>query len=146
MERSKQVVFLEGGEVWIEKVPWSVILEEMVAEHKYELRKVRYFFVSREKLLDINRQFLRHDYNTDVITFDYSKNNKVATEIFISLDDVRYNADKLGLEYKQECLRVMLHGVLHVLGFNDQEESERMLMRSEEDRWLKRMSQYGNEL
>jgi rRNA maturation RNase YbeY len=146
MERSKQVVFLEGGEVWMEKVPWSVILDEMVTEHKYELRKVRYFFVSREKLLDINRQFLRHDYNTDVITFDYSKNNKVATEIFISLDDVRYNADKLGLEYKQECLRVMLHGVLHVLGFNDQVESERWQMRLEEDIWLNRISQYGNEL
>ena len=146
MERSKQVVFLEGGEVWMEKVPWSVFLDEMVTEHKYELRKVRYFFVSREKLLDINRQFLRHDYNTDVITFDYSKNNKVSTEIFISLDDVRYNADKLGLEYKQECLRVMLHGVLHVLGFNDQEESERWQMRLEEDIWLNRISQYGNEL
>ncbi len=146
MERSTQLVSIIDGEEWMDNLPLSTVIDEMVREYKCVLKKVRYFFVSREKLLNMNKQFLNHDYNTDVITFDYSKNGIVLTEIYISLEDVRENAEKLGKGLRNECLRVMFHGVLHVLGFNDQEESERMLMRSEEDRWLNRMSQYGNYL
>ena len=89
-----------------------------------------YIFCDDTYLLDINLQYLNHDTLTDIITFDYSDENTISGDIFISIQRVRDNAKKFNVDFEEELLRVMSHGVLHLLGFNDKTESDKDLMRN----------------
>ena len=94
--------------------------------------KIVYSFVSDEELLAINRSHLDHDYYTDIITFDYSSKKKLEGEIYISVDRVREN----GIDFNLELIRVMCHGVLHMLGFKDKTKEEVLVMREKENEWI----------
>lgn len=95
-----------------------------------------YQFCSDETILKTNREFLDHDYYTDIITFDYSIGNRVGADIFISLDTVRSNAIELGVPFDDELLRVIVHGVLHLCGIKDKTPEERAAMESAENKAL----------
>jgi len=98
-----------------------------------------YIFCSDEYLLRINQDFLKHDYYTDIITFPLSETDeKVEAEIYISIDRVRDNATKLKTPFDQELLRVMFHGVLHLIGHKDKSAAQKQEMRKQEDKWLKK--------
>jgi rRNA maturation RNase YbeY len=98
---------------------------------------INYIFVDDEEILRVNRQFLQHDYYTDIITFDNSSSSKfISGDLFISLDTVRTNAEGLGVSYDQELRRVVIHGVLHLCGLNDKGPGERELMEAAENRAL----------
>ena len=98
---------------------------------------INYIFVDDEEILRVNRQFLQHDYYTDIITFDNSSSSKfISGDLFISLDTVRTNAEGLGLPYEQELHRVVIHGILHLCGLNDKGPGERELMEAAENRAL----------
>jgi rRNA maturation RNase YbeY len=97
---------------------------------------ISYIFCSDDQLLDINKEFLNHDYYTDVITFDYSETENVSGDIFISIDRIRDNAKILELSYLDELHRVIIHGVLHLLGFKDKTKEESKNMRRLEDECL----------
>lgn len=88
--------------------------------------EISYIFCSEEKILSINNQYLSHDYYTDIITFDYTEDNTIAGDIFISLDTVKSNSDKFGTDYKEELHRIIIHGILHLCGINDKEDRETM--------------------
>ena len=92
-----------------------------------------YVFCDDEYILDTNRQFLGHDYYTDIITFDYTNSRHIAGDMVISLDTVRSNAEMLGGEYEIELMRVMIHGVLHLCGINDKGPGEREIMEKHEN-------------
>ena len=92
-----------------------------------------YMFCDDEEILRVNREFLQHDYFTDIITFDYCTGSLLRGDIFVSLDTVRTNADALGLPYERELLRVIIHGVLHLCGINDKGPGEREIMERAED-------------
>ena len=111
-------------------------LEAMAVSHKRIVGKLNYLFCDDKEILRVNREFLDHDYFTDIITFDYSFKNKVSGDIFISLDTVRSNADDLKVPYEEELLRVIVHGLLHLCGINDKGEGEREIMERCEDRAL----------
>lgn len=96
-----------------------------------------YCFCNDEKILAANREFLNHDYYTDIITFDYCKNNRISGDMLISTDTVRTNAEKFGQQYEEELLRVIIHGILHLCGINDKGEGERERMEECENRALK---------
>lgn len=95
--------------------------------------EIAYIFCSDEKILEVNRQFLQHDYFTDIITFDYTEGKRISGDIFISLDTVRSNAEQYGTDYDTELHRVIIHGILHLVGINDKGPGEREIMEAAED-------------
>lgn len=99
--------------------------------------RIDYILTGDEELLQINKEFLRHNYYTDVIAFDYSVSNTVNGEIYISRDTVKRNAQNYEVSYRSEILRVIIHGTLHLCGMTDEDDKSRREMRSEEDFWLK---------
>jgi len=111
---------------------------EAVAEgYGRRVGNVAYIFVDDEEILRVNRQFLQHDYYTDIITFDDSSDTRINGDLFISLDTVRSNAKGLGVSYQQELLRVIIHGILHLCGINDKGPGEREIMEAAEERALR---------
>ena len=112
-------------------------LGELAASHGRRIGNVNYLFCDDEEILRVNREFLRHDYFTDIITFDYSRHDRIGGDIFISLDTVRSNAEELGVSYDSELLRVIAHGVLHLCGIDDKGPGEREIMEKNEDEALR---------
>lgn len=98
-----------------------------------KIGEISYVFASDEYLLRLNRRYLNHDYYTDILTFDYSEGDVISGDIFISVDRVRENAGLFNVEVEKEFLRVMVHGLLHLFGYSDAEEGEKMIMRAKED-------------
>jgi len=111
----------------------TLALLEQKALLEKRIGKITFYFVSDEELLEINRAHLNHDYYTDIITFDYSTQRKLEGEIYVSIERVKEN----GKDFSEELIRVMSHGVLHMLGYNDKSEEESMTMRSKEEEWIK---------
>ncbi|MBO7436988.1 MAG: rRNA maturation RNase YbeY [Bacteroidaceae bacterium] len=105
----------------------------------YEGRKVgdlNYIFCNDDRILEVNKEFLGHDYYTDIITFDYSEPGRVSGDMFISLDTVLSNSSKFHTSYEQELMRVIIHGVLHLCGINDKGPGERAVMEAAEEKAL----------
>jgi len=98
----------------------------------YKLGNLVYAFFNDEDLKDLNVRFLRHDYYTDVISFDESSDQVVSGNIAISVDRVKENATQIGVDFEEELHRVMIHGVLHFIGFNDKTSSEKKEIREQE--------------
>ena len=108
-------------------------LRRVAAQHDRRLGEINYIFCNDEEILATNRQYLQHDYYTDIITFDYSAGTVLAGDLYISLDTVRTNAEMLGQNYDDELHRVLVHGVLHLVGINDKGPGEREIMEAAED-------------
>lgn len=112
-------------------------LEEWIARvaeaHGRRALSLNYIFCDDEKILEVNRQFLNHDYYTDIITFDNCMGVMLRGDMFISLDTVRSNAESIGADYETELKRVIVHGVLHLCGINDKGPGEREIMERHED-------------
>ena len=94
-------------------------IRAVAADYGFSVGDIHYIFCSDEKELEVNRTFLQHDYYTDVITFDYSTEDVINGDIFISLDTVRSNAEEVGADFKEELMRIIIHGVLHLTGQAD---------------------------
>lgn len=104
------------------------------------LDSINFIFCTDKALLEINRQYLKHDFYTDIITFDLSDGNSIQAEVYISIDRVRDNAKQMDVSFKQELHRVVFHGALHLCGYGDKTKSEKEKMREMEDLYL---SKYG---
>ena len=109
----------------------------MVAESEVKrLGDINIIFCSDNYILDVNMKYLQHDYFTDIITFDYCEGNVLNGDLFISIDSVRENARFYGTEFEDELNRVIVHGVLHLIGYDDHTEADQKTMRSKEDYYL----------
>ena len=111
-------------------------LERVTRSHGKSAGRLTYIFCDDDYILATNRQFLGHDYFTDIITFDYSTRRRVSGDMVISLDTVRTNAESVGESYRRELLRVVVHGVLHLCGINDKGPGEREIMERHENEAL----------
>ena len=111
-------------------------IREVAALYQKKTGDISYIFCSDEKILEVNRQYLQHDYYTDIITFDYTGGNKISGDLFISLDTVRTNAEQFGATYREELFRTIIHGILHLCGINDKGPGEREIMEENENRAL----------
>ncbi|WP_315565055.1 rRNA maturation RNase YbeY [Hoylesella pleuritidis] len=114
----------------------SVWIETVAATYDRRIGEIGYMFVDDEKILEINREYLGHDYYTDIITFDYDERDVLNGDIVISVDTVRSNAEQFGKSFDDELHRVIIHGILHLCGINDKGPGERELMEAAEDRAL----------
>ena len=103
-----------------------------------KLGAVNYIFCSDEYLLQVNRQYLDHDYFTDIITFDYVEGITISGDIFVSVDRVRENAQQYKVSFDEELRRILVHGVLHLIGYPDKEPEEKRIMTFKEDYYLAR--------
>ena len=111
-------------------------IKAVAASYGKKVGEIAYIFVNDEKILEVNRQYLQHDYYTDIITFDYCEGDVISGDLFISLDTVRTNAEQVGATYEQELHRVIIHGILHLCGINDKGPGEREIMEAAENRRL----------
>ena len=106
---------------------------EVAARHGKTVGPLTSCFCADPHIIEVNRQFLQHDFYTDIITFDYTRRNRISGDMLISLDTVASNAEMLGMAYDQELHRVIIHGVLHLCGIDDKGEGEREIMEAYED-------------
>lgn len=112
-------------------------IKSIVEQKGMKVGDISYIFCSDDYLLEINKTYLQHDYYTDIITFDYTAENKIAGDLFISIDRVVDNAKELKVSFEEELHRVIIHGVLHLLGFKDKTDKEAKQMRIKEQECLK---------
>lgn len=111
-------------------------IEAVVRTYDKSVGNLTYIFCDDSKILEVNRNYLKHDYFTDIITFDYSNRHRISGDMFISVDTVRTNAELFGKVYDDELMRVVIHGVLHLVGINDKGPGEREIMEAHENKAL----------
>lgn len=112
-------------------------IKRVAAEYGKKIGDVAYIFCSDEKILEVNQQYLQHDYYTDIITFDYTEGDRIGGDIFISLDTVQSNAEQFAQgNYERELHRVIIHGILHLCGIDDKGPGEREIMEEAENKAL----------
>jgi probable rRNA maturation factor len=114
----------------------SAWIKAVAATYDRKVGEIGYMFVSDEKILEVNKEYLGHDYYTDIITFDYDEGDRINGDIVISLDTVRSNAKQFHKEYDDELHRVIIHGILHLCGINDKGPGEREIMEAAENKAL----------
>ena len=124
-----RLLYKEKIRLWLLKV---------IKEEKKQAGNISFIFCSDEYLLEINLQYLSGDYLTDVITFDFTENNLISGDVFISVDRVKENAKLFQQKYYHEMLRVILHGILHLCGYKDKTDKEEKQMREKEDYYLQK--------
>ena len=111
-------------------------IRSVAADYNFAVGNINYIFCSDERELEVNRQFLGHDYYTDVITFDYTSGKTLNGDIFISLETVRSNAEMMGVSFDAELLRIIIHGVLHLTGQGDKTPETKAQMTEKEEHAL----------
>ena len=114
----------------------SAWIKSVAASYGKVVGEIAYIFCDDEKILEVNRQYLHHDYYTDIITFDYTEGKTISGDIYISLDTVFSNSDMFGRPYDEELHRVIIHGILHLCGINDKGPGEREQMEAAENKAL----------
>lgn len=120
----------------IKKKALSAWIKAVADTYGMKTGDISYIFCSDEKILEVNRQYLQHDYYTDIITFDYTSGHKISGDLFISLDTVKTNAEKFQATYNEELHRTIIHGILHLCGINDKGPGEREIMEENENKAL----------
>ncbi|MFW5803946.1 MAG: rRNA maturation RNase YbeY [bacterium] len=111
-------------------------IKEVIGKEKYILGSINIIFTSRKRIFEINLEYLGHDYFTDIITFEYNENNVISGDIFICPEVVHENAGEYKTTLENELLRVIIHGILHLIGYDDQDEKDKANMRKMEDIYL----------
>lgn len=114
------------------------IYDCIVHDHNKDVDYINVIFCSDEYLLKVNQDFLQHDYYTDIITFDYSE-SVIASDVFISLDRIKDNATQEGVTFNHELHRILFHGVLHLVGYEDKDPDTKKIMTQKEDHYLSKL-------
>ena len=111
-------------------------IKRVAASYGRKVGEIGYLFCDDEKILEVNREYLQHDYYTDIITFDYDEDDIISGDLVISLDTVKSNAELFHKNYEEELHRVIIHGILHLCGINDKGPGEREIMEAAENKAL----------
>jgi probable rRNA maturation factor len=138
-----QILFYKSGVKFrfSNKAQITKWIGQVIRKEGKQLGSIQFIFCTDDFLLEINNQYLKHDYYTDIITFNYSEGNRIVGEIYISLDRVKDNAVSIGIMFPVELQRVIIHGILHLLGYKDKNAAQKKLMRKKEDACLSLLPQ-----
>jgi len=117
----------------IKKRETTAWIKQVAQSYGKKVGDIGYMFVDDEKILEVNREYLQHDYYTDIITFDYCEDDELNGDLVISLDTVRTNAELFGKTYEEELYRVIIHGVLHLIGINDKGPGQKRVFATQHD-------------
>lgn len=128
---TNQISFLFKNKIKIKQ--W---IKDIVTREDKKLGEISYIFCDDNKILEVNKQYLSHDYFTDIITFDYVEKDIISGDIIISIDRVKENSKSFNSSFEDELHRVIIHGVLHLIGYNDKTDKEQQLMREKENECL----------
>ena len=120
----------------IKKRETTAWIRRVADTYNKKVGDVGYIFCNDERIIEVNREYLQHDYYTDIITFDYTEGDTIGGDLFISLDTVKTNSEQFGTEYDEELHRTIIHGILHLCGINDKGPGEREIMEAAENRAL----------
>ena len=132
MIRNLEVNFTSNKK--ISKTTIHKVVSEIRRELDFKVSSLVINLVTSEEITRINKKYLKHNYSTDIITFDYSKDRKnLDAEIYISIDDAEYNSKKYDVSFHEEIMRLIVHGILHLTGYNDKKSRDRILMKKKED-------------
>ena len=131
----KNLAVTSNKEFRINKTKVHKLISELKNELKFEIESISINFVTSEEIIPINKTYLKHDYSTDIITFNYSgENYTLDGEIFISLDDAFVNSKKYRVSLDKEIVRLIIHGFLHLLGFDDKSKKDKVVMKKKENK------------
>jgi probable rRNA maturation factor len=111
-------------------------IKEIISKHSKKTGNIQFIYTSDKEIIEVNKKFLKHNYYTDVITFDYSHDDIIEGDIFISIDTILSNSQKFATTFDEELHRVMIHGILHLIGFTDKTLAERKEMTEKENESL----------
>lgn len=139
MGQSRSAIVFNTGEVKFNSEAAESRLLILAKGEGVRIKKLHYSFVSREIIQEINREHLSHDYETDVITFDYSEGNLIVGEIYLCPSVILENSKNHSVSFEEEILRVVLHGLLHLIGYDDQTPKQILEMREKEDEYLQKV-------
>lgn len=123
----------------LEKQKVNRWIKDVAADYGKKIGDIAYLFCTDERILEVNNQYLKHDYFTDIITFDYSERNIISGDIFISLDTVKSNAAEFGVSFNDELHRIIIHGILHLCGQDDKTPELRKEMTNKENKALEKL-------
>ena len=121
-------------------------IKNTAAKYGKKAGEIAFIFCNDDKILEINRQYLQHDYYTDIITFDYSQRNIISGDIFISLDTVKTKADQYKVSFEKELHRIIIHGILHLCGQDDKTPESRKTMTAKENEALNDLAESGERI
>ena len=131
------IKFIDLDFVEISKPKLKILLRKVASEKQHIINRVEYNFINANKIKEINKEFLDHDEITDIITFDYTEGSKISAEVFISKEALLNNAAENRQSAEDETVRLVLHGLLHCLGYKDKTKSEKEIMRGKEEEGIK---------
>lgn len=123
----------------LEKQKVNKWIKDIAADYGKKVGDVAYLFCTDERILEVNKQYLEHDYFTDIITFDYSERNIISGDIFISLETVKSNSEEFGVSFDEELHRIIIHGILHLCGQDDKTPELRQEMTNKENKALEKL-------
>jgi len=115
-------------------------IHDVITSAKKEVGTINFIFTSEDEILRINKEFLKHNFFTDIITFPYNEMDFISADLYISVPTVIHNAKKFNQTFENELNRVMVHGVLHLIGFDDKIEKDQIVMREQENFWLSKLN------
>jgi rRNA maturation RNase YbeY len=123
----------------INKLTIHKLVNLLKKELNFTIKNLEISFVNSSEIVQLNNKYLHHNYSTDIITFDYSKlDSSLEGEILISIDDALYNSKKFRMSFKEELIRLVIHGILHLLGYKDEKISEKKVMKTKENSLLRK--------
>jgi len=123
----------------INKLTIHKLVNLLKKELNFTIKNLEISFVNSSEIVQLNNKYLHHNYSTDIITFDYSKlESSLEGEILISIDDALYNSKKFRMSFKEELIRLVIHGILHLLGYKDEKISEKKVMKTKENSLLRK--------
>jgi probable rRNA maturation factor len=128
--------FCNSSEKIKDKAKLKIWIKKSIQNENFKVGSINYIFCTDEYLLDVNKKFLNHDYFTDIITFDYTEKPIISGDLFISTERVLENAKQLNLPFENELKRVMIHGIIHLFGYQDKTKKEKETMTEKENLYL----------